>query len=75
MSFAFTVAPDGDVYDSKTYTRYINNIDRVFDVSAVDLPAYEGTSIEAVARGVRSAAREYQEMADTRRRIAILTMN
>ena len=75
MSFAFTVAPDGDVYDNKTYTRYINNIDRVFDVSAVDLPAYEGTSIEAVARGVRSAAREYQEMADTRRRIALLTMN
>lgn len=47
MSFAFTVAPDGDSYDSVTHTRTIRKIARLFDVSLVNFPAYEQTSVSA----------------------------
>lgn len=49
MSFAFTVREDS--YDSKTHTRRILKFDRIVDVSAVDFPAYDDTSI--------SEARDY----------------
>ena len=45
MSFAFTVA--NDAYDSKTKTRTIFNFDKIYDVSVVDFPAYEETSVSA----------------------------
>lgn len=45
MSFAFTVAEDS--YDEKTHTRTIEKIDRLFDVSLVNFPAYEATSVSA----------------------------
>lgn len=44
-SFAFTVKKSE--YDEITYTRRILEIDKVFDVSVVDIPAYEGTNVEA----------------------------
>lgn len=45
MSFAFTVQEDS--YDQLTRTRRILKIDKVYDVSAVDIPAYDGTELEA----------------------------
>lgn len=45
QSFAFTVKEDS--YDVKTHTRTILKIDKLYDVSAVDLPAYEQTSLSA----------------------------
>ena len=45
MSFAFTVKEDEWDYD--TDTRRITNIDKLYDVSIVDIPAYEGTSVFA----------------------------
>lgn len=45
MSFAFTVRKDS--YDKQTRTRRIEEIDRLYDVSAVTFPAYEATSISA----------------------------
>ena len=47
MSFAFTVALDGDDYDAKTHTRTIRRISRLYDVSLVNFPAYEQTSVSA----------------------------
>lgn len=47
MSFAFTVAEDGDEYDAATHTRTITRIKKLYDVSAVDIPAYDTTSISA----------------------------
>jgi HK97 family phage prohead protease len=47
MSFAFTIAKDGDKYDRKTRTRTILKFGRIWDVSAVDIPAYQDTSISA----------------------------
>lgn len=45
MSFAFTVRKHS--YNKETRTRTIEEIDRLFDVSAVTFPAYEQTSISA----------------------------
>jgi uncharacterized protein len=59
MSFAFVVANGGDTFDIKTRTRIITNIEKIFDVSAVDLPAYESTSI--CARGYFEAQNEMQK--------------
>lgn len=45
MSFAFTVEEDS--YNRDTHTRTILKISKVYDVSAVSLPANDGTSINA----------------------------
>lgn len=45
MSFAFTVAEEE--YDYDTDTRKITRFDKIFDVSVVDTPFYEDTSIVA----------------------------
>lgn len=52
MSFAFTV--DGEEWqdlESDNPLRIIRSIKRIFEVSAVAFPAYEGTSLEARADG------------------------
>ena len=82
MSFAFTVDGDSwDDIDSDHPTRTIRSIKRVFEVSAVAFPAYEGTSLEARSEDVapdgaraslesaRAAAREHL---DQERRAAAL---
>ena len=55
MSFAFTVAPDGDKWeysdDYKTVKRDITAIDCLYDVSVVDNGFYETTSVYARAMG------------------------
>lgn len=45
MSFAFTVR--GDEYDYDTDTRTITDIDKLYDVSVVDMPFYDSTSVYA----------------------------
>lgn len=45
MSFAFTVREDE--YDYDTDTRTITDIDRLYDVSVVDIPFYDSTSVYA----------------------------
>lgn len=47
MSFAFTV--EDDEFDSKTLTRTIHRIGKVYDVSAVSIPANPGTDIASVS--------------------------
>jgi HK97 family phage prohead protease len=48
MSFAFTVKSEGETWEKgKTPKRSIKQFDRIFDVSVVDTPAYENTSIYA----------------------------
>ena len=52
MSFMFTV--DGEEWedlDSEQPLRRITSIGRVFEVSAVCFPAYEGTTLEAASEG------------------------
>lgn len=45
MSFAFTVS--NEEYDYETDTRKILSFDKIYDVSVVDVPAYETTEIYA----------------------------
>lgn len=44
-SFAFTI--EEAEYDKTTHTRRILKIDKVFDISIVDVPAYEDTDVSA----------------------------
>lgn len=48
MSFAFTVSEDS--YDRTTHTRIIRKINKVYDVSAVSIPANAGTDIGVSTR-------------------------
>ena len=86
MSFMFTV--DGEAWedlDSDQPLRRITSIKRVFEVSAVAFPAYEGTSLEAASEGealesVRASlesarqqlAEERAQEAEAERRTAVL---
>lgn len=49
MSFAFRVADGGDTwtFGEKETTREVNNIAKLYDVSVVDTPFYDSTSIYA----------------------------
>ena len=66
MSFAFSVAEDS--YDRDTRTRKIIKFKRIWDVSAVDTPAYSDTFIaarsyfEAQAEAERRAAEAAEEL-------------
>ena len=51
MSFAFTVAPDGQTRDAGLRT--LTQIERLFEVSVVTLPAYSSTSV-----GMRSTVEQ-----------------
>ena len=73
MSFAFTV--NKQEYDRAKRLRRITGFKRIFDVAAVDVPAYDGTSIAARSWAKAEAEREVAE-ADKRRRLALkLTLN
>jgi HK97 family phage prohead protease len=80
MSFAFTVKKQSWDRSSKIPLRRIEEIDRLFDVSVVDLPAYEGTSIysrsldlvETELKAMDLAKRE-EEAKVIRKRISIKT--
>lgn len=45
MSFAFEVSEDS--YERDTHTRRILGIRRLYDVAAVDIPAYDATNLSA----------------------------
>lgn len=74
MSFGFSVAPDGWEWDTNTRTSTITKVGKLYDVSAVSIPANDGTEIHARSYldGVIEA--EHQELmqreADRRRRAA-----
>ena len=72
MSFAFTVAENGDSYDRKTHTRTISKIAKVFDVSPVSFPANPGTELSVSTRdyfnGVIEAERAERLAAEERER-------
>lgn len=75
MSYAYTTKETS--YDSETRTRTILRIKKVYDVSAVDIPAYETTSIsarnyfEAQEEAIRLEAEE-KKAAEVRRKKLLL---
>ena len=68
MSFAFTV--DKDRYDKATKTRIVERIKKVYDVSAVSIPANPGTEISArdYVNGVKDAEQQERLAAEERER-------
>lgn len=66
MSWAFTVAEGGDSYDRVTHTRTIHKIKKVYDVSAVSIPANGDTEISARNFARRSYEAERQELLNRR---------
>lgn len=77
MSFAFTVK--GEQYDKATRTRRITGVKRLYDVAAVDLPAYDSTTLvarsffEAEAERERAEARNALELALARYKFTEVT--
>lgn len=68
MSFAFTVKKDS--YDKPSRTRRIEEIDRLYDVSVVDFPAYEDTNVSARSFFKAEAEKEMKEHAEAVQREA-----
>lgn len=69
MSFSFRVREAK--YDNTTRTRTITKVSKLYDVSAVDIPAYEQTSLSARSffEGEHSKEVEALEQAARRRRL------
>ena len=63
MSWAFTVQEDS--YNNETHTRTIRRVGKVYDVSAVSVPANPATDISARSWCERRAAADQQELAET----------
>lgn len=57
MSFAFHIT--ADEYNRDTHTRRINKFKKLYDVAAVDMPAYDDTSISA--RGFFEAQKDIED--------------
>lgn len=68
MSFAFSVADDDVQYDDDGFMhRSIRKFGRIFDVSVVDTPAYDETSVFARSKELAEARRAE---ADAQRKVA-----
>lgn len=79
MSFCFVIAEDGEQYDKATKTSRITKISKVYDVSAVSIPANPGTEISAARKrfldGVIQEERTERSAAEARaKKIRILQM-
>jgi len=61
-SFAFTIAEGGDLYDPKTRTRTITKFEKLWDLSVVDVPSYNSTSVSARSFFEAEAEKELMEM-------------
>ena len=68
MSWAFVVAEDS--YDREKHTRTILKIKKVYDVSAVSLPANDATSISA--RSFASGRHDKEQREQLEKRVALL---
>lgn len=78
MSWGFTIADDGWDYDPATRTSTITKVAKVYDVSAVSIPANDGTEIKArsyldgVIEAERQELAQREKDMDRRKRIALL---
>lgn len=70
MSFAFTVKDEE--YNYETDTRRILAFDKIFDVSVVDVPAYESTEIYARNKEeYEKEKRKYEEQKEQHRKLEL----
>lgn len=71
MSFAFTVAERGATweYGDKETVRTVTNIDKLYDVSVVDTPFYNSTSV--IARSLDNPIKEIEEFELRKKRMKL----
>lgn len=72
MSFSFSVREAK--YDSVTHTRTITKVKKLYDVSAVDIPAYEETSISARSFFAVEHGKELAALEQARRRKKLIAL-
>lgn len=72
MSFSFTVREAK--YDSTTHTRTITKVKKLYDVSAVDIPAYNETSIAARSFFAVEHEKELAALEQVRRRKRLIAL-
>lgn len=75
MSFSWVTAPNGSDYDASTHMRTVRKVKKLYDVSAVDIPAYDTTSISA--RSLVAAEEEIKkaaQAAERRKKLLLKTM-
>lgn len=72
MSYAYAVS--NAYFDEPTHTRHITAISAVIDVSAVDQPAYDATSLDIVKRSLKELHEEQERRAREKARISILSL-
>lgn len=72
MSFRFTIAQEAYDYQNRTWT--VLRVKRLYDVSAVDIPAYDDTSIEARKADAEADARQRQQAAEAVRARRLLEL-
>lgn len=72
MSFSFAVR--AAEYDAATHTRRITKIRKLYDVSAVDIPAYEETSISARSFFTVEHGKELAALEQARRRKKLVAL-
>ena len=61
MSFMFNVKEDSWERENEVLVRHVQKIDKIFDVSAVTIPAYPSTSISARSAGFSDNQEDVQE--------------
>lgn len=61
MSFMFHVKEDSWERENEVLVRHVQKIDKIFDVSAVTIPAYPSTSISARSAGFSDNQEDVQE--------------
>lgn len=75
MSFSWVTAPNGSDYDASAHMRTVRKVKKLYDVSAVDIPAYDTTSISA--RSLMAAEEEIKKVAqeaERRKKLLLKTM-
>lgn len=70
MSFSFSIAESA--YNIDTHTRTITKIKKLYDVSAVDIPAYDETSISARRSIEEENSKEIKALEQARRRKTLI---
>lgn len=73
MSFAFTVKTEE--YDYDTDTRRILAFDKIFDVSVVDVPAYESTEIYARSKEEYEKEKEQHKKLELEKKKALALLS
>lgn len=74
MSFAFSIADEGEEYDEAGHCWTVRNIEKVYDVAAVEVPAYDNTFIFARRKGeVEARLKEVETSRLERARMIALT--